>query len=161
METAVQWLPTWTVAQKIYLNVYYQWYTSMYITNVYFHSYMYMIIYQWSSMYINMASWKIPHLVRWFPQPYISHDEPHQISAKAHEESFVINSHWLRKWNLAGCTVSDGQTGQWEQNWPERRHLDLSLSESSTHVLVYWESTGKSWDNYHARGCPKSPVELV
>lgn len=30
----------------------------------------------------------------------------------AHEESFVINSHWLRKWNLAGCTVSDGQTGQ-------------------------------------------------
>lgn len=27
----------------------------------------------------------------------------------AHEESFVINSHWLRKWNLAGCTVSDGQ----------------------------------------------------
>jgi len=26
----------------------------------------------------------------------------------AHEESFVINSHWLRKWNLASCTVSDG-----------------------------------------------------
>ncbi|CAE8606070.1 unnamed protein product, partial [Polarella glacialis] len=25
----------------------------------------------------------------------------------AHEENFVINSHWLRKWNLAGCTVSD------------------------------------------------------
>eukprot|EP00931_Biecheleriopsis_adriatica_P086573 TRINITY_DN61205_c0_g1_i1.p1 TRINITY_DN61205_c0_g1~~TRINITY_DN61205_c0_g1_i1.p1 ORF type:complete len:509 (-),score=100.49 TRINITY_DN61205_c0_g1_i1:16-1323(-) len=26
----------------------------------------------------------------------------------AHEENFVINSHWLRKWNLAGCTVSEG-----------------------------------------------------
>lgn len=25
-----------------------------------------------------------------------------------HEESFVINSCWLRKWNLAGCTVTDG-----------------------------------------------------
>jgi len=25
-----------------------------------------------------------------------------------HEESFVINSYWLRKWNLAGSTVSDG-----------------------------------------------------
>ncbi|CAE7212039.1 PRCP [Symbiodinium pilosum] len=25
----------------------------------------------------------------------------------AHEESFVINSHWLRKWNLASCSVSD------------------------------------------------------
>jgi len=25
----------------------------------------------------------------------------------AHEESFVINSHWLRKWNLAGCTVGE------------------------------------------------------
>jgi len=25
-----------------------------------------------------------------------------------HEESFVINSYWLRKWNLAGATVSDG-----------------------------------------------------
>ncbi|CAJ1384653.1 unnamed protein product [Effrenium voratum] len=29
----------------------------------------------------------------------------------AHEESFVINSHWLRKWNLAGCTVSDTAIG--------------------------------------------------
>lgn len=26
----------------------------------------------------------------------------------AHEESFVMNSYWLRKWNLAGSTVSDG-----------------------------------------------------
>jgi hypothetical protein len=25
-----------------------------------------------------------------------------------HEENFVINSYWLRKWNLAGSTVSDG-----------------------------------------------------
>jgi len=25
----------------------------------------------------------------------------------AHEESFVINSHWLRKWNLAGSTVGE------------------------------------------------------
>eukprot|EP00929_Paragymnodinium_shiwhaense_P070337 TRINITY_DN35629_c0_g1_i1.p1 TRINITY_DN35629_c0_g1~~TRINITY_DN35629_c0_g1_i1.p1 ORF type:complete len:591 (-),score=110.69 TRINITY_DN35629_c0_g1_i1:30-1736(-) len=25
-----------------------------------------------------------------------------------HEESFVVNSCWLRKWNLAGCTVNDG-----------------------------------------------------
>lgn len=28
-----------------------------------------------------------------------------------HEESFVINSYWLRKWNLAGCAVSDGLGG--------------------------------------------------
>jgi len=26
----------------------------------------------------------------------------------AHEESFVINSHWLRKWNLAGASLSEG-----------------------------------------------------
>jgi len=26
-----------------------------------------------------------------------------------HEESFVVNSCWLRKWNLAGCSVKDGQ----------------------------------------------------
>jgi len=26
----------------------------------------------------------------------------------AHEESFVINSYWLRKWNLANATVSEG-----------------------------------------------------
>eukprot|EP00927_Polykrikos_kofoidii_P056680 TRINITY_DN50765_c0_g1_i1.p1 TRINITY_DN50765_c0_g1~~TRINITY_DN50765_c0_g1_i1.p1 ORF type:complete len:613 (+),score=87.36 TRINITY_DN50765_c0_g1_i1:225-1841(+) len=28
----------------------------------------------------------------------------------AHEENFVIHSCWLRKWNLSGCTVTDGNS---------------------------------------------------